>query len=62
MVTMNDEIFDRSYQSGRGELNAGIDRLVARSVRATRDIFHVLERIQFDAPWTKRRRHRPGCA
>ncbi len=58
---MIDEIFDRSYQSGRAGLNAGIDRLVARSVRATRDIFNVLERIQFDAPWTKRRHH-PGCA
>ncbi|HEX2802882.1 MAG TPA: hypothetical protein VHN55_02705 [Sphingomicrobium sp.] len=58
---MIDEIFDRSYQSGRAGLNAGIDRLVARSVRATRDIFNVLERIQFDAPWTKRRHH-AGCA
>ena len=27
---MVDEIFDRSYQSGRAELNAGIDRALRR--------------------------------
>src|SRR5688572_12683629 len=30
MVTMNDEIFDRTYQAGRADLNAGIDRAVQR--------------------------------
>ena len=30
MITMIDEIFDRQYQSGRNELNAGLDRLFTK--------------------------------
>ncbi len=55
---MIDEIFDRTYQSGRGELNAGLDRLVKRAVGAAGNAFRVLNRIQYDAPWLEPRRKR----
>lgn len=50
---MIDEIFDRTYQSGRAELNAGIDRGIARLVRSIGPALDALYRIQFDAPWKK---------
>ena len=53
---MNDEIFDRAYQNGRADLNAGIDRLFRRIGRAAGDAFNVLRRIEFDAPWKATRR------
>ncbi len=46
---MRDEIYDREYQSGRAELNASIDRLVA----GTAHVFRRLAAIQFDAPWRR---------
>lgn len=48
---MRDEIFDRTYQGGRAELNAGIDRAVQRFARATRGTLATLHRIQWSAPW-----------
>ena len=61
---MIDEIFDRQYQGGRSELNAGIDRAVARVGRSILASFEALERIQFDAPWrhTSNRKKRAGLA
>ena len=65
---MVDEMFDRDYQSGRRELNAGIDAGVANLVAAMRNGFEVLNRIQFDAPWAApvkrraRRSRRAGIA
>jgi len=53
---MNDEIFDRSYQSGRSDLNAGIDRAFRRIARSVNGAFDALHRIQFAAPWHKRLR------
>ena len=53
---MIDEIFDRSYQSGRAELNAGLDRLFRRIGDATRNAFQVLVRIEYSAPWLERNR------
>ncbi len=58
---MMDEIYDRTYQSGRAELNGGIDHLVDRMSRTVATAFRVLNRIEFDAPWSKRGRG-PGCA
>ena len=55
---MNDEIFDRIYQSGRAELNDGIDRVIGRIGRFVGDAFQAAHRIQFDAPWLKRTRNR----
>ena len=44
---MIDEIFDRGYQAGRSDLNAGIGAIFARAGEA----FRVLHRIEFEAPW-----------
>ena len=55
---MRDEIFDRSYQSGRAELNAGIERGLERIARSAGAAFDSLHRIQFAAPWNKRSRVR----
>ena len=48
---MMDEIFDRTYQAGRAEFNAGLDRGFARIGRALADSFNALHRIQWRAPW-----------
>ena len=50
---MIDEIFDRSYQSGRADLNGGIDRGLERLARSVATALEALHRIQFDAPWKK---------
>jgi hypothetical protein len=54
MMTMVDEIFDRGYQSGRAELHAGIDRLIARIGSAFKAIgpgLTALNRLEWTAPW-----------
>jgi hypothetical protein len=56
MVAMIDEIFDRGYQAGRAELNAGLDRAFRRVGEATRNTFQVLHRIEYRAPWLERTR------
>ena len=48
---MIDEIFDRNYQAGRSELNAGLEFLVKQAGIAVRKAFQVLNRIEYDAPW-----------
>jgi hypothetical protein len=55
---MIDEIFDRTYQSGRAELNAGLLLIVREIGVAAGNAFHVLNRIEYDAPWLARRRRR----
>ena len=45
-------IFDRAYQAGRSDLNAGIGAVFARAGEA----FRVLHRIEFEAPWLARQR------
>lgn len=52
---MIDELFDRNYQSGRSDLNAAIARVAGRIGAAVTNAFKVLNRIEFDAPWTVRR-------
>jgi hypothetical protein len=54
IVTMVDEIYDRAYQTGRAELNAGIQAAAARFAHAFGNAFKVLQRIEYDAPWTAR--------
>jgi hypothetical protein len=49
---MVDEIYDRLYQDSRGELNAAISGAFARFSRAVGNAFDVLQRIEYDAPWT----------
>ena len=58
---MMDEIFDRTYQSGRAGLNDGIDAVSRRVSKTVLGAFGVLNRIEFDAPW-RNRRSGPGCA
>jgi len=52
MVTMIDEIFDRSYQAGRDQLNSAILGGLGRLGTAVGNAFAVLNRIEYDAPWT----------
>lgn len=48
---MMDEIFDRNYQAGRADFNAGLDRGFARIGNAFSTTFKALHRIQWNAPW-----------
>jgi hypothetical protein len=52
MLAMVDEIFDRHYQEARGELNASIARALDRLGHAVGNAFQVLNRIEYQAPWT----------
>ena len=54
MITMMDEIFDRSYQAGRAELNKGIDRAVSGAGRELGKAMAALHRIEWNAPWNSR--------
>ena len=51
MITMIDEIFDRTYQAGRADLNAGLDRAFTSMSRTVGDSLRVLHRIEWSAPW-----------
>jgi hypothetical protein len=57
MVTMIDEIFDRHYQAGRDALNASIADTFTRFGRAFGNAFQVLNKIEYETPWTVRSRH-----
>ena len=52
MQTMIDELFDRSYQAGRAELNAAIFNFVRRLGASLSNPFKVLNRIEYSAPWS----------
>ena len=59
MVTMVDEIFDRHYQAGRDELNAAIASGFGSLGRAIGNAFKVLNKIEYQAPWTRNAQARP---
>ena len=59
---MRDELFDRDYQAGRAELNAGIDRAIANIGKSLGDSLKVLHRIEWDAPWHAKTNRRAGRA
>ena len=48
---MVDEIFDRTYQAGRADLNAGIGRGLARLGATIGKSLEVLHRSEWSAPW-----------
>ena len=48
---MMDEIFDRNYQSGRAQLNDGIDRAVHHVAQTIGASLKALHRIEWSAPW-----------
>jgi hypothetical protein len=56
MVTMVDEIYDRHYQAARSDLNASIISGLGRLGDAVANAFKVLNRIEYQAPWTIRSR------
>ena len=53
---MMDEVFDRVYQDSRGELNASITKLIARLGHAVTNAFEVLNRIEYNSPWTAKQK------
>jgi hypothetical protein len=57
MVTMIDEIYDRHYQDARSELNAALIRGAAKFSNAIHNAFRVLNRIEYEAPWTAKAKH-----
>ena len=59
---MRDELFDRDYQAGRAELNAGIDRAISAIGHSLGDSLKVLHRIEWSAPWRAKPGRRTGRA
>ena len=59
---MFDENFDRAYQHSRSDLNAGIDRGIARFSHAVANAFRTLEAIQYESPWSGKPRRIPHDA
>ena len=61
---MVDELFDRTYQAGRAELHAGIDRAVhhiGAGIGSTlAKSLAVLHRIEWSAPWASNSKD-PQC-
>ena len=55
---MIDEIFDRSYQAGRKDLNAAIGSAFRTIGNSIANAFEVLNRIEYNAPWLERRKTR----
>ncbi|HWU93383.1 MAG TPA: hypothetical protein VN106_09085 [Sphingomicrobium sp.] len=51
---MIDEIFDRTYQAGRTEMNATISSALRTLAAALLNAFEVLNRIEYHSPWTER--------
>jgi hypothetical protein len=48
---MRDELFDRDYQAGRADFNAGIDRTLSAIGKTVGDSLKVLHRLEWNAPW-----------
>ena len=48
---MIDEIFDRTYQAGRSEMNATISSGFHALAAAMLNAFEVLNRIEYQSPW-----------
>ena len=51
---MIDELFDRSYRDGRARLNASLATGLSRLTETVMNAFDVLNRIEYQAPWTAR--------
>jgi hypothetical protein len=54
MITMVDEIYDRSYQAGRAALNKELGALVRGIGNAIVPALSALHHFEWDAPWTAR--------
>ena len=55
---MIDETYDRHYQAGRGDLNAALSRAFGRLGSAIGNAFQVLNRIEYESPWSARAKRR----
>jgi hypothetical protein len=55
-MKMVDEIYDRQYQVSRDRLNRAIAAGIGRIARAIGNAFDVLNRIEYDSPWSTRRK------
>lgn len=53
---MIDETFDRDYRHSRSELNAALAKGVKTLRRSVSDAFEALNRIEYAAPWTNRKK------
>lgn len=53
---MIDEIYDRTYQAGRTELNDGLDRLFSGIGAAIGGGLAALHRLEWSAPWAQQAR------
>ena len=56
MITMVDEIYDRSFQAGRADLYQGLAAIVAGIRNAVGPVMASLHRIEWDAPWETKTR------
>ena len=62
---MRDEMFDRGFQEGREQFNAGIDRVLFAFGRGLWRGFGRLHELQWQSPWRtpqRRRSSRTGLA
>ena len=53
MITMIDEIFDRGYQTARGDLNASVADALSGIGHTIGDSLKVLHHIEWSAPWAQ---------
>jgi hypothetical protein len=51
---MMDEIFDRQYQAGRNELNAGLDRAFGAIGQEIGKGLAAVHRFEWNAPWIRK--------
>ena len=61
MLTMIDQIYDRNYQGARLAMNSGAAIAFEKLFASMSKSFKVLNRIEFDAPWTARRSRTKAC-
>ena len=59
---MVDEIYDRTYQNGREQLHAGLDRMFEKLGTGLATTFRAIHDIEFAAPWKKSAPKDAGCA
>jgi len=57
MITMIDEIFDRDYQSGRTQLNTGIEHLFGSIGRELGKSLNAVHRFEWNAPWANAKKN-----
>lgn len=55
MLTMIDQLYDRSYQSARAEMNIEMAKQIRLLFLSVGAAFRALNRIEYAAPWIQRR-------